>query len=71
MALELLDARLELRLRRRNVRQLDDVRLALLGELAEFGEVVANLLLLGELCTDRQRVKHVCMCMCACACALG
>ncbi len=45
---QLLDRRLELRGRRRDVRQLDDVGLGLGGELAELGEVVGHPLLLAQ-----------------------
>ncbi len=48
LRLELLDRGLELRDRRRDVRQLDDVRLGLLRELAEFGQGVVQALLVTE-----------------------
>jgi hypothetical protein len=48
LLLQLLDRGLQLRHGRRDVRQLDDVRLGGLGELAEFGQIVGGPLILGK-----------------------
>jgi hypothetical protein len=53
IAPQLLDGRLELRYRRRDVRELDDVGLGTLHQLAQLGEVVADPLLGGERLGER------------------
>ena len=55
LALQLLDGGLELRHRRRDVGQLDDVGLGLGGQGAQLGEVVGDPLLLGEVLGEERQ----------------